>query len=426
MHNIELGIASYGVDNGDSYPAHRRRSARRRWSTRAACAYVDNWPENPWTGADMSEGSRQGDYTYTQWRRHSFTLVGIGRRRLGGLTRHEPGRRVTDRSQRSASAASTRPSTSAFGAQRSQILKGRRPRGRPRTTCSACSGPTAPARPPPSRWRSASCGRRPARSSSACRASRTSATCPRTRTSTTTSPGASSSGFCARLFGLDAEPRARARRGAARATSASSAPPTRTCASTPRACCSASASRRRSINDPELVLLDEPMTGLDPVGRVEVKRIIEDLHERGKTVLFNSHILSDVARAVHAHRHHARGPRRLAGHRGRGAGRGADARGLLHEGGDGVNQVVAIAVNTFKETIRDRVLAVIVVFALHHDRRRPVAGQHQPRRAGPHDEGLRPRRRHVLRAHRRRVRRRRAWCTRRSRSAPCSCCSPSR
>jgi len=48
------------------------------------------------------------------------------------------------------------------------------------------------------------------------------------------------------------------------------------------------------INDPELVLLDEPMSGLDPVGRVEVKRIIETLHERGKTVLFNSHILSDV------------------------------------------------------------------------------------------------------------------------------------
>jgi ABC-2 type transport system ATP-binding protein len=48
------------------------------------------------------------------------------------------------------------------------------------------------------------------------------------------------------------------------------------------------------VNDPELVLLDEPMTGLDPVGRVEVKRIIARLHERGKTVLFNSHILSDV------------------------------------------------------------------------------------------------------------------------------------
>jgi ABC-2 type transport system ATP-binding protein len=48
------------------------------------------------------------------------------------------------------------------------------------------------------------------------------------------------------------------------------------------------------VNEPELVLLDEPMTGLDPVGRVEVKRIIQRLHGRGTTVLFNSHILSDV------------------------------------------------------------------------------------------------------------------------------------
>jgi len=48
------------------------------------------------------------------------------------------------------------------------------------------------------------------------------------------------------------------------------------------------------INDPELVLLDEPMTGLDPIGRREVKVIIQRLQERGKTVLFNSHILSDV------------------------------------------------------------------------------------------------------------------------------------
>ncbi len=50
------------------------------------------------------------------------------------------------------------------------------------------------------------------------------------------------------------------------------------------------------INDPQLVLLDEPMTGLDPIGRIEVRRVIERLHERGKTVLFNSHILADVHR----------------------------------------------------------------------------------------------------------------------------------
>jgi len=48
------------------------------------------------------------------------------------------------------------------------------------------------------------------------------------------------------------------------------------------------------INDPQLVLLDEPMTGLDPIGRIEVKRIIQRLHDQGRTVLFNSHILTDV------------------------------------------------------------------------------------------------------------------------------------
>ena len=118
------------------------------------------------------------------------------------------------------------------------------------------------------------------------------------------------------------------------------------------------------VNDPQLVLLDEPMTGLDPVGRVEVKRIIESLHERGKTVLFNSHILSDVSELCTRIAIMRDGRVAWTGERGRGAGRGRDAGGLLHQGGDGVNQVLAIAVNTFRETIRDRVLAVIVVFAL--------------------------------------------------------------
>ncbi len=48
------------------------------------------------------------------------------------------------------------------------------------------------------------------------------------------------------------------------------------------------------INDPELVVLDEPMSGLDPVGRKEVRDLIADLRTAGKTVLFSTHILSDV------------------------------------------------------------------------------------------------------------------------------------
>ena len=48
------------------------------------------------------------------------------------------------------------------------------------------------------------------------------------------------------------------------------------------------------INDPELVVLDEPMSGLDPIGRKEVRDLILEERDAGKTVFFSSHILSDV------------------------------------------------------------------------------------------------------------------------------------
>ena len=48
------------------------------------------------------------------------------------------------------------------------------------------------------------------------------------------------------------------------------------------------------INDPDFVILDEPMSGLDPIGRREFRDIILSLRERGKTVFFSSHILADA------------------------------------------------------------------------------------------------------------------------------------
>jgi ABC-2 type transport system ATP-binding protein len=48
------------------------------------------------------------------------------------------------------------------------------------------------------------------------------------------------------------------------------------------------------IGDPKLLILDEPMTGLDPVGRKEVRDLIVELRSQGKTIFFSSHILSDV------------------------------------------------------------------------------------------------------------------------------------
>jgi ABC-2 type transport system ATP-binding protein len=48
------------------------------------------------------------------------------------------------------------------------------------------------------------------------------------------------------------------------------------------------------INNPEVVFFDEPMSGLDPMGRYQVRQIILSLKEQGKTIFFNSHVLTDV------------------------------------------------------------------------------------------------------------------------------------
>jgi ABC-2 type transport system ATP-binding protein len=48
------------------------------------------------------------------------------------------------------------------------------------------------------------------------------------------------------------------------------------------------------LHDPKVVILDEPMSGLDPIGRREVRDIILELKREGRTVLFSTHILSDA------------------------------------------------------------------------------------------------------------------------------------
>lgn len=48
------------------------------------------------------------------------------------------------------------------------------------------------------------------------------------------------------------------------------------------------------VHDPDMYVLDEPMSGLDPIGRALVKEIILDLKQRGKTIFFSTHITADV------------------------------------------------------------------------------------------------------------------------------------
>src|SRR5690606_508858 len=48
------------------------------------------------------------------------------------------------------------------------------------------------------------------------------------------------------------------------------------------------------LHDPEFIILDEPLSGLDPIGRKELKDVIVEVHRAGKTVFFSSHIVSDI------------------------------------------------------------------------------------------------------------------------------------
>lgn len=52
---------------------------------------------------------------------------------------------------------------------------------------------------------------------------------------------------------------------------------------------------RSLVHNPELLILDEPASGLDPRARYEMKEIVKDLHNKGKTILISSHILPELA-----------------------------------------------------------------------------------------------------------------------------------
>ncbi|HYE24339.1 MAG TPA: ABC transporter ATP-binding protein [Clostridia bacterium] len=53
------------------------------------------------------------------------------------------------------------------------------------------------------------------------------------------------------------------------------------------------------VHDPRLLFLDEPMSGLDPIGRREVRDLIQELNAEGKTIFFSTHILSDAETLCH-------------------------------------------------------------------------------------------------------------------------------
>lgn len=53
------------------------------------------------------------------------------------------------------------------------------------------------------------------------------------------------------------------------------------------------------VNDPELLIVDEPASGLDPIGQVEMRKLLNSLNEEGKSILLSSHYLSEVENICH-------------------------------------------------------------------------------------------------------------------------------
>lgn len=53
------------------------------------------------------------------------------------------------------------------------------------------------------------------------------------------------------------------------------------------------------IHNPQLIILDEPVSGLDPIGRKEIKDVISEINKEGKTIFFSSHIVPDVEEICH-------------------------------------------------------------------------------------------------------------------------------
>jgi ABC-2 type transport system ATP-binding protein len=99
--------------------------------------------------------------------------------------------------------------------------------------------------------------------------------------------------LCGRLFGLDAPTRARrARELLARVGLAAAAD--RPMRKYSKGMLQRAGLAQALINDPEVLVLDEPMSGLDPIGRKEVRDLIDELGAAGKTVFFSTHILADV------------------------------------------------------------------------------------------------------------------------------------
>jgi ABC-2 type transport system ATP-binding protein len=100
--------------------------------------------------------------------------------------------------------------------------------------------------------------------------------------------------YCGELFGLDRTERARRTEGLLARVNLETKSRDRQMRKLSKGMLQRVGLAQALVNDPEIVFLDEPMSGLDPIGRREVRDLIASLKQDGKTVFMCSHILSDI------------------------------------------------------------------------------------------------------------------------------------
>lgn len=112
--------------------------------------------------------------------------------------------------------------------------------------------------------------------------------------------------------------------------------------------------------DPEFLILDEPLSGLDPIGRREVVEVLEEFRAAGRTLFFSSHVLFDVERLADRFVFIHEGKIRAVGSPDELLNRNASDYEVIIEGSEGPEEFVSISSRLWRRVVPEQLLAEMI------------------------------------------------------------------